>query len=413
MTSDLRTVLTHELCRLARFGANLADAHSCLIFLPVGFAALGSARSEPANSSSSSSRGSRGGEGPELGSQIGGSRGAYERTSLSQAESTVRQTSEPLARTLDGAKTVTSEVLELMGFHSLSNDILRHAHLPADGGLIGWVARHRRSIHVSPFEHDSRTLGVYHESHELKSFIGVPVIVSVDGQGFTGVICCDSKKSFAFSKLQGKLLEDLAAQISATVGFALRSARGQNQEFQWGTFSRRAEQLREVLGQGAVEAIRIRITNYQQLEEQGGITVAAEMRAQFLRLLLQTLPPHFPVMLHSGGDIVLAVDNMMTSVFEAKARALAKHMASASRDSTMGALELLFTRASRRGKEKSDAGALREKGAFGRKAPPRAYAWVEDLVIETGALMDRQVRELGSSPKSATEPQPRRAGALL
>jgi hypothetical protein len=106
-----------------------------------------------------------------------------------------------------------------------------NAKIARGNGLIGWVAKHNRSIHVSPFERDSRTLGIYSEDQQLKSFIGIPVNLgagnpsggasspSAGGEesANVGVIACDSKKSFAFSKLQGKLLEDLAAEVSNTV----------------------------------------------------------------------------------------------------------------------------------------------------------------------------------------------------
>ncbi len=260
--------LQEDLCRMARFGANLADAHSCLIFLPV--------------------------------------------ESLLEFEKPEKGT------------------LILTGFHSLSDDIIEERVIPAGFGLIGWVAKNHRSIHVSPFERDSRTLGIYQEDHELKSFIGIPIAVSrfiQDTGDVSGVIACDSRKAYAFSKLQGKLLEDLSAEISNLLQLHGRISVGESLNTSWETFKQRSSNLVKALGKEAVEVLRLRPENFYQVEEKHGIDYASSLIDQVVRLIRQTLPPHFPLYRTSTGDIVILLDNMMTSFFANKIDNLCNHMA--------------------------------------------------------------------------------------
>ncbi len=274
--SETQAIIRQDLCRLARFGANISDAHSCFIFLP----------------------------------------------SLLFAQ--------------PGDNTYTTpRFVEVAGYHTLSNSINPACKLSSDSGLIGWVAKHGRSIHVSPFEHDSRTLGVYTVDQELKSFIGIPVpLPFLDSQkssktaSLSGVVACDSKKSFAFSKLQGKLLEDLSQEVSHTVKLLLAAVRPEE------TFGRsyrefliRGEELTVALGMGSVEVLRIRPTNFDIAERALGAGRSIELLDQTYRLIQQAIPPHLPSLRLPQGDLVFIVDNMMTSVYENKIRALLPRIA--------------------------------------------------------------------------------------
>lgn len=267
---DLRS----DLARLARFGANLSDSHSCLIFLPTSCLAL-----------------------------------------------------------IDHCA-VGEELLELVAFHSLSNDVITGYRITPDSGLIGWVSRHKRSIHVSPFEHDSRTLGIYSEEQALKSFIGIPLPLDfLEGHESlpAGVVACDSKKSFAFSKLQGKLLEDLACEISNNVRLRAFNDRGQLKglkEMSWDTFMKKAKQLEGSLGSDSIEIMRVRVTNFHEIESGSGTHDAGKLVEQLFRLIQQALPPHFPIIKLVNSDVVIVLDNMMSSYFENKIRAMASHIAS-------------------------------------------------------------------------------------
>lgn len=265
----MRLDLYRDLCRLARFGANITDAHSCFIFLP---------------------------------------------TSIFE----------------NGLSATEQKSLRLSGFHSLNTNIKTSCSVEKGVGLIGWVAKHNRSIHVSPFERDSRILGMYEHDCELKSFMGIPVPLKtrVQEQKATGVIACDSKKSYAFSKLQGKLLEDLAAEVANTIFLSSITSEERTDAFDWISFAVKAEKLISSLGVNAVEVMRIQLKSFRELEKQCGTRVAAQTHVQLQRLIDQTLPPHFPVIRLSQGDLIVVLDNMMSSFYENKFHAICSHVSS-------------------------------------------------------------------------------------
>lgn len=259
-----------DLCRLAQFGANIADAHSCFVLLPAWVLMA------------------QNGESPK------------------------------------------SAYLEIGGAHSLSNDIIFNAQLVPDNGLIGWVAKHKSPIHVSPFDRDSRTLGVYREDQKLKSFIGIPIKLTLDkmhqDNESTGVIACDSKKSFAFSKLQGKLLENLAAEVANTVSLSLRCFSGNVSNDNWQLFMSKAESLVDSLGRQSVEALRLKFTNFNDLEQRLGSAKAVELFEKTYRLIQQALPEHFPSYCLPNGDVIMLVDAMMGRFYENRFAAICSHI---------------------------------------------------------------------------------------
>lgn len=265
-TAEVRKAL----CRLARFGANIADAHTCCILLP---------------------------------SILLEDRRADQNT----------------------------RAVELVGAHSLCNDLVAEAIIGADTGLIGWVARHRRAIHVSPFEHDSRVLGIYSRDQKLKSFIGIPIpLLALDStpEGtLGGVLACDSRKSFAFSKLQGKLLEDLAREVSFTTQLLLCRKERSSADGEWRNFNDRTMALLAAIGPGSVETLRLKPLNLADLEVQLGPLQAVTLYDQVCRLISQSLGSHSTFFRYPGGDLLLAVDNLMSGFLENKIRALCQHVA--------------------------------------------------------------------------------------
>ena len=278
LRSDPQMKVNCDLYRLARFGANLTDSHSCLIFLP--------------------------------------------------AELMAQLTCSPLSRGAD-----ENLPLVLAGYHSLSTDVVQNCQIQRGAGLVGWVAKHNRSIHVSPFELDSRTLGIYSTDQQLKSFIGVPVSLDLPNLKVSGagVIACDSKKSFAFSKLQTKLLENLAAEVSNTIDLLLSYSSQSSSDIAWQTFLRRSEDLSAALGHSSVDIVRMRLANFDYLESILGTSGALALSEQTYRLFQQALPPHFPISRLVNGDIVVCLDSMMTSFYENKFRAICDHIAPLSR----------------------------------------------------------------------------------
>ncbi|MEZ4754316.1 MAG: GAF domain-containing protein [Bdellovibrionota bacterium] len=264
--SDIQQDLETNLCRIAQFGANLADAYSCFIFLPHNF--------------------------PRI-----------EKSSIPQQ-------------------------LELYGYHSLSTKVLHHAVIPSGTGLIGWVSKHKKSIHVSPFEHDSRTLGIYSDDEELKSFIGIPIDLSIINNNFqlAGVLACDSKKSFAFSKLQGKLLENLSLEISNSLSLICSSHIQSRSSNSWDSFIVETLEFISNLGTSASEVLRLELRGCDILESKKGTRHSSELLDQLYRLIEQSLPPHFPFIKLPNGDSVIVSDNMMSAFCENKILAMCDHL---------------------------------------------------------------------------------------
>ena len=258
---DENAPLRIDLCRLARFGANIVEAFSCLLFLP---------------------------------SRI------------------VRKSATPPPTAGLGPQTA-GDTLSLVGFHSLSTSLLKECVIPVETGLIGWVSKNNRSIHVSPFDRDSRTLGVYTEDEQLKSWIGTPIPLDIpDEIGRVGVIACDSKKSFAFSKLQGKLTQELAEEARSIVRLHCQSLVTEHPSTtHWKQFFELSHRLNEALG-GSADLLRVKITNGADIESAIGIGATVDLYDQVHRLIQQTLPPHFPLCRLPEGDLIMCVDNMMT-----------------------------------------------------------------------------------------------------
>lgn len=255
--------------RLARFGANICDAHSCFIFLP---------------------------------------------------------------QTVLNPRDENGSTLSLAGAHSLSQHIARDCRIQNGVGLIGWVAQQKRSIHISPFENDSRTLGAYSHDCELKSIIAHPISIldpRHTNKEHLAVFLVDSKKSFAFSKLQEKHIISLSDQIAESVSLQLASLTTE-QENTWQKFLQDATATVHSLGRQSTSIIRLRITNFSELEHQEGITQCVEHSTQFFRLVQQSLPEKFARFQLHNGDLLIVVDNMMTSFYQNRIKALADHIKTSS-----------------------------------------------------------------------------------
>ncbi len=279
--------LEKDLHRLAGFGLNITDAHSCFIFVP-----------------------------PQILSTD------FEPPAVELRDVSYRSGKHPASE--------QNQLLEIAGVSTLSQDVIDHCKIFLDSGLIGWVAKHGKSIHVSPFEHDSRTLGVYSADQQLKSFLGIPVPLSepdISGKSaLTGVIACDSKKSFAFSKLQGKLLEDLAREVASTIALHQRNLETSARQPTWDTFLESACTLGHSLGVLSLEIMRIRQLGFENLETSIGTMKAIELTRQAHRLIQQAIPPLYPSLVLPNGDMVIALDTMMSSLIENKVRALCGHL---------------------------------------------------------------------------------------
>lgn len=68
-------------------------------------------------------------------------------------------------------------------------------------GLIGWVAKEKKRLHVTCFDRDTRTLGIYSRDVDIKALLAVPF---PNGEG---VLMVDSKNRYAFSEKKQRILE--------------------------------------------------------------------------------------------------------------------------------------------------------------------------------------------------------------
>ncbi len=211
-----------------------------------------------------------------------------------------------------------------VGVHTLSPTSILAKGLSLESGLIGWVAKNKKSIHVSPFERDSRVLGFYKEDLMLKSLIGVPIALK-DRNDICGVMLADSKKSFAFSKLQGKLLEDLAVQVSRTIALHNNSQKQPDIKTSWNQFISSADKFADSNGRNEIAAVRIRATNISEFESRFGLIQTCSFLQQVYRLISQSLPPHCPTFVTPLGEYVMLIDSMTTDLYTNKILALTEY----------------------------------------------------------------------------------------
>ncbi|MBP9838055.1 MAG: GAF domain-containing protein [Proteobacteria bacterium] len=115
----------------------------------------------------------------------------------------------------------SKKVLHPAAIHSLSREINPNVQIPFGAGLVGWTAQNLNRISVCPFENDATTLLYYTKDQTLKSFIAIPIVDK--NNSLLGVISCDSKKTYAFSKTTEKLLIDCASQVSSIIALHKKS----------------------------------------------------------------------------------------------------------------------------------------------------------------------------------------------
>ncbi len=217
--------------------------------------------------------------------------------------------------------------LVLVGFQSLSKDsVIHNSRLPNGYGIIGWAARHRKAVHVSPFQLDVRTLGLYTDKQELKSLTARPIALSPKLSSECGVIVCDSKKTYAFSRVHERLLDNLSHEISNTVELLLDRQNSQQPAVMWNNFASKAGEVRQSLGENSIEILRVSIENPSQLEGLVGTQEYTNLAEQLYRLTMQALPAHIPAFRLVNGDLVIFLDSMMSSFYESRLKAICERV---------------------------------------------------------------------------------------
>ncbi|MBZ4648770.1 MAG: hypothetical protein JG774_1061 [Desulfomicrobiaceae bacterium] len=91
----------------------------------------------------------------------------------------------------------------------LAGDVPRGVQVPVGQGLAGWVLKNEAPLLVDHLERTASHLGYGSAPHGLKAFYGCPV------PGGRGALCVTSKKAYAFSVKEQKILELFARTLAA------------------------------------------------------------------------------------------------------------------------------------------------------------------------------------------------------
>jgi hypothetical protein len=236
-----------------------------------------------------------------------------------------------LSKLVSSSATSKAGSIDLVAVHSHAK-LARDCRIQVGNGLLGWVADHGKPIHLTPSTLSSSAVGIYANQEAIKSLIAVPIPIKQGDSGTEarsfGVLMCDSLVSASFTKPHVKLLDEIAAHTARMIQWvqgAMQTSRG---EASWDLFKEKTHQLGEAIGHSSVEIIRISMTSFAQLEATIGISAAVQTTEQFIRLAQQALPPHFPLTKLPSGEILVAVDNMMSSFFRQKLQTLADRLSS-------------------------------------------------------------------------------------
>ena len=298
---SLPTAVKDDLAELVQLASQATEAHTTAIFLPTYLfnARLSSSTSVP-NASV---------------------KGKVSRLSTKDAI--------PLKQVVEPGVDVKNGSIELVAVHSYSK-LARDARIQSGTGLQGLVAEQGRPIYLSPCDLPNHSLSLYADNEAIKSFAAIPIdCTDADpSQELTlhGVLMCDSLKNDAFSSSAIKMLEQMAKICKQLIVWSSRANRSDHVESSWEVFKQKTAQLGEAIGSKSVDLLKIRIKSFQELEASAGVSEAIKQSEQFLRLIQQALPPHFPIVRLPSGEIIVSLDNMMSTFFQQKLQNLASHI---------------------------------------------------------------------------------------
>ncbi len=216
------------------------------------------------------------------------------------------------------------KLLELQAFASQEKNFNTKITVGINSGIIGYVARHRKAIHISPFDKDSKHIGIYYTDEKLKSILALPIVLD-NFSDQTGVLLCDSKKAFAFSKLQCSILNKLTGQISTLYNLSsLVTPTAKKQD--WASFIKKSEKIIDTLTPNCVDILRMKLTNLEDAEAKIGSGKIIAVTEAIERLMIQCIPPQSTTFKLPLGDIVIILDNMMTGHIEKKILSIVKRV---------------------------------------------------------------------------------------
>ncbi len=255
-----------------------------------------------------------------------------------------------LASLVTGAHTAAIFVpnnasIDLAAFTSEAS-LVKNSRIQVGHGLLGWVAEHGKSIHLAPCDISSSAIGIYVDQEPVKSLVAVPIRVNpppalgahprlskptnasdITSESF-GVLMCDSVSPAGFSNKEIRILEQIARSVEGFLSWSTKAGQVSPVEASWDLFKQATGDLGDAIGHDSIELLRIRLESLRDIESTGGVSLSVQISEQFTRLTQQALPPHFPYSRLPDGDLVIAVDNMMSSFFQQKLQSLANHLSS-------------------------------------------------------------------------------------
>ncbi len=300
----LPSAIKDDLVDLVKLASSLTEAHTIAVFLPTH---LTSPRLQPDSSI------------------IGG-------LSKLTAKDAI-----PLKKIIEPGYDTKNASIELVAVHSYSK-ITKDARIQAGAGLLGWVAEQGRPIYLSQSD-IPKLPALYIEPEIVQSLAALPIDCSKADPSrelkLHGVLMCDSLRSEAFSNSDIKLLEQISRQCQKLIYWASNATAASQVESSWDTFRQKVIHLGDAIGQDSIDLLKLRIESFQELADARGLSEAVKYSEQFFRLVQQALPPHFPIARIPSGEIVIAVDNMMSTFFQQKLHNLAVHLSSKDRPLTV------------------------------------------------------------------------------
>ncbi len=103
-------------------------------------------------------------------------------------------------------------VFDLTASFSLGDSIRKGMSIEQGQGLVGWILKNNSALAVEKFDEKNTFLGYYgsEQDEQIKVFVGCPL------PGGAGALCMDSKKTYAFTSKDQRVLA-LFAQVVAAV----------------------------------------------------------------------------------------------------------------------------------------------------------------------------------------------------
>lgn len=104
-----------------------------------------------------------------------------------------------------------SGMYELVSSFSLGDSVIPGLRIDSGHGLVGWILKHGKPLLVDRFDQKNALLGYYgyEQEEQIKVFVGCPL------PGGRGALCMDSKKTYAFTDKDQRILALFAGVIEA------------------------------------------------------------------------------------------------------------------------------------------------------------------------------------------------------